>query len=518
MPEEQFGQAGLEQQAGFVPMEPPASEPAESKDFGSDASSLRDAARELDRGRSAEERPVDEIAYRRQGDDGKVEREFESKTVKMDRAAKDLAEFRQRRARQEEQEINEAIRRDTDALKRGEIPARQSQQPQQPQTSQNVQFGQDAQSYLPHQQAVQAAERARQQQDEALTANARDPGVNNYIKQNQTALGQRLVQLDKEIAEASAVGKDTTAATWEYQALHQQLEGFDFQERVNMGIQMGMSPKVASMVADKDCLSFITAATDGVKNEYRAELQNQSDLAKNVVNIAAQVFISSFPELLNCKTQNEIQIALDSIRRANPDRARVIEGHIHNFNNAVIHGAEMQHQVTRAKYEQFLAYQANHANVFRAQNKEFMSPTAQKQVAEGVMQYLIGKGMHRDEVIRLHDGLDDGSLLFNHHVTQSVLWDAYRYHMSKTNIPHKKAPADPVRTLRPGNAETHLEPRVERLPNELSAREAAQILSNRRSRARRPSLFAGPRCDVHTGWGDRCTHGDEHPRPKPRAA
>jgi hypothetical protein len=247
-----------------------------------------------------------------------------------------------------------------------------------------------------------------------------------------------------------------------------------------------MSPKVASLVADKDCLSFITAATDGFKNEYRAELQNQSDLAKNVVNIAAQVFISSFPELLNCKTQNEIQIALASIRRANPDRARVIEGHIHNFNNAVIHGAEMQNQLARQKYEQFLSYQANHANVFRAQNKEFISPANQKQVAEDVMSYLIDKGLSRDEVIRLHDGLDDGSLLFNHHVTQSVLWDAYRYHQSKTNIPGKRAPANPVHVLRPGSGETRIDAdRAERLPNSMSAREAARILENRRSRARR---------------------------------
>jgi hypothetical protein len=476
-------------------MEPPASsEPADSKGFGSDASSLRDAAKELDKGRSNLERPVDEIAYRRQGEDGKIEREFESKTVKAERAARDLAEFRARREKEAELQAEAALREHVDDLKRGgpgKLNAPQQAQPQSSQSAENVQgpdnaysTAQNFRNLTPEQQASYAARAQTREYDAQLIAGAKDANVRQNVKYTQHALAQRMQQIDAQIGQNYITGQDTAALTLEYQNLYQQYEQINYVDRAQDMMQRGYSPAVATAMANREVLEFITKATDGYERAFAEHIQEQSNIAKDIVNATAKAFLSSFPELAHCRTQSEVDVAFRTIRNQSPARADYLENCINQFNRAISQGMSMREQMEKVKAEDFKNYSLNEDFKFANAHKfEYSTPEHRLAVSNDCMKMLMspGIGMTMDEICNLYHN----EKWFRSAQAQTILLRATQYWKAKNGIPGKRAPADPVRVLKPGSGENRIDAdRVERLPNSMSAREAARILENRR-RARR---------------------------------
>ena len=296
-------------------------------------------------------------------------------------------------------------------------------------------------------------------------------------------------EVDSQIAQAWSQGQNPgEQLTQEWQGLNQAFEQAGFVERVNLAIQSGMSPKVATAVADRETLEWITQATDQHKAAYDEALQKHHQEAEDILNLNMALLRHGIPELQNCRTQQEISATLDAIKMNNPTRGQALAGWFQGVNQAVAHAVRVREEVAQAQKTKFASWATNQDNIFRANNREFLSPEHQKQVALEAFEYLESLGITREETIRLHDE----DIMFRSHVGQQVLLDAMQYRRmqkAKANLPSKRAPAAPVHVMKPGVAESGIGREPERMPSSFEGnsglRDAAAILTNRRSKARR---------------------------------
>src|SRR5665647_136254 len=97
-PDEQFGKAGLEADAGYEPL--PTPKPEDDREYGSDQNELQRAASDLTEARHDNLAPVVDRDYRWKGGTG--EPVAENQTVDAKRAAHDLTQIR-------ESELTEAL-------------------------------------------------------------------------------------------------------------------------------------------------------------------------------------------------------------------------------------------------------------------------------------------------------------------------------------------------------------------------------------------------------------------------
>ena len=166
MSEELYGGPALERDAGFSPMEL-APEPSKSTDIGSNSSSLREVANQRVADRGEPEQGLDEVSYKKADERGRPTRERSDprETVKLARAAKDLASYRRSEIDAKEREQANLVRAHADALRGGrQSPLdQQSPQPEQQNLLQNV---------APQGQAYQQS--PSHGYDQQLVAGARD--------------------------------------------------------------------------------------------------------------------------------------------------------------------------------------------------------------------------------------------------------------------------------------------------------------------------------------------------------
>jgi hypothetical protein len=275
MPEqEQFGQAGVKSAAGLAPMpdaapaDTAASEPAS---YGSDTGSLREAAKELNRS----EAPPEELGYTKRNERGEsIGRSDDNKTIKLERGARDLNDYRERRLKDAEREAEAALRAQVDEL-RG-----QRGQPQQQFTAeQRSSQAQLNQSYN-QQPAEQHNAQGYNQTDQAILTAAKDPGMQRNIAFTQQAIANRLQQLDQEIAQAYASRTDPGGLTLEFEQLYAHKENIDFVQRAQFLMQQGHSPRVATALADREVTEFIRAASTNLETMFKNKIAEEASVAR----------------------------------------------------------------------------------------------------------------------------------------------------------------------------------------------------------------------------------------------
>jgi hypothetical protein len=102
----------------------------------------------------------------------------------------------------------------------------------------------------------------------------------------------------------------------------------------------------------------------------------------------------------------------------------------------------------------------------------------QNRAGEEAMEMLQSLGVSRDEVRQLYDG----DKLFRSRIGQEILYLASRFWQAQKTAHTKKAPPPVRHVMKPGSSEDRIADRVEKLPDTMSAREAARVLANRRAR------------------------------------
>jgi hypothetical protein len=453
-------------------------EPSQDSDsIRSDSTSLREASRELTERRESNanrEDPPDIISYRNNETGKRTDRRA---TVSREQAAKDLAGYRESKVLEAERQEQDLIRAHADALRSGRqspIDAAQQQPNNQPQ-----QFAPQGQAPT---QASQPGELSAY--DRQLVAGARDQQVRANVQFTKHAIEQKMQGLDQKISEAYSQGQPWQELGQEYQQLVQQHNDICFVDRAQMMMQQGLSPRVAAAVADREVLEWMQKATDGYEEAYRTVVERHEQNCWELIGSLEAVIAWMFPELIDSR---DINGTIRAVRQANPKRADDIARWYAQFEQAVEVGKQARQRAEQEKRQKFQSWAQNQDSIFRARNKELMSPEAQKTAAFAAFEYLEEKGITKDETIKLHDE----DILFRSAVGQEILWEAMQFRRiqnARETLPSKRYRA-PVQVLKPGSAETHLEPRGEQLPASFSGRqsglrEAAAILSNRRAKRR----------------------------------
>jgi hypothetical protein len=471
MSEELYGAEATEAAAGYSPM--PESSPEPAQDSGRELS-IRDAANELSdardaRGsREARESPPDTISYR----DEHGKRTDKRQTVTRDRAARDLAGYRQQKVEAEQRQEQDLVRAHADALRSG----RQSEAQRSLQQNVAPQQSPTTQDYATS--ASQPGELSAY--DRQLVAGARDPQVRASVQATFSAIGQRLQELDSRIANAWSQGQDTGELNKEYLQLSQQLDQVGFVNRAQMAMEWGLPPRVATAIADQSVLEWMQKATQPYEEAYRTVVEKHEQNCAELLGALESVMLWMFPELKhNADPKAVIAIAR---QQGNHKRADDLSRWYSEFEKAVFVGQQASQRNEQEKREKFQTWARNQDNIFRANNREFLSREHQRAVAESAFDYMQSLGVTREETIRLHDE----DILFRSHVGQQVLLDALRWRQAqkaRAGLRDKKYVA-PTQTLKPGSAETHLEPRGERLPDSMDWKQGARALIERRSKRR----------------------------------
>ncbi len=470
--DQQFGQAGVESSQGFHEMPSEAPEPSQDS-ISSSHDSLREQADKLSERRDSREDPPDIISYRDQ--EGK--RTDRRQTVTRERAAEDLAGYREQKTKAEEQEAEAAIREHVDSLRRGG--QQQQNANAQPQFSQEQVQAQQNLNNAYQQSPTQPGELSSY--DRQLVNGARDPQVRQNVQATQQAIAQRMQDLDSKISQAWSQGQPWQELGQEYQELMQQHDQIGFVNRAQMAMEWGYSPKVASAIADREVLEWVQQATKGYEDAYQAAVEKHENNCMELIGAVEAAIAWMFPELAGAK---DVKGVINAVRQSNPQRADDLSRWYGQFERAVETGLQSRQRGEQEKREKFSAWAANQDNLFRSRNTEFISPETQRTVALEAFEYLESKGITRDEVIKLHDQDE----LFRSHVGQEILWEAMQFRRmqkAKAGLREKLAPAAPGHVLRPGSSEDRIDAdRSEKLPSSMNVRDAAAILERRRARRR----------------------------------
>ena len=284
--------------------------------------------------------------------------------------------------------------------------------------------------------------------------------------------------LDNQIAQAYSQGQPWEQLGQEYQQALQAHNEICFIDRCQMMMQQGLSPRVAAAVADREVLEWMQKATDGYEQAYRTVVEKHEQNCMELIGALEGAIQWMFPELAGAR---DVKGIIAAVRQSNPKRADDLSRWYAQFEQAVHVGLQAAQRNAHEKRQKFQSWAQNQDSIFRARNKELISPEAQKAAAFAAFEYLEEKGITKDETIKLHDE----DILFRSAVGQEILWEAMQYRRiqnARQTLPNKRYRA-PVQTLKPGSAETHLDRTPERLPDTIhGARAAADILNRRRSR------------------------------------
>ncbi len=474
-PEEQFGHAGVEQNAGFTPM--PDSTPSEPADIGSSHDSLRDAANELSKGRGDYPSEPEEIAYRESDKHGRATDKLvdPKETITRQRAAEDLAAYRERREKEEQEQVKEAIRRDTDAVRSGQ------QQPQQ-------QPGQQ-QAYSPEQRSAQAALNqaytrgdgfSNPQLDHQLIRAAHDPAMQRDVEFTQNSILQRRQEIQRQAEEIQAQGGDLGALQEEDQKLYTQQEQMGFVQRAARLMQIGEHPVVATAFARREVLERFEKVVGEYESAFQSHVQSHEERCSKLIDGIESLVCTVFPEF---RSTRDPRSAIAIVRQSNPQRADDMARGYAQLEQAVQLGMQASQHRELEKAAEFQKFKTEQGKAFIASEPEMRHSDALRvQLSHDCLAMLEDMGMTRDQVREEFNT----NRLFNSAPAQRVMLAATKYWLAKRGHAGKRTTAEPTHTLRPGSSETRIDAdRGERLPASIhGAKEATRLLLNRRSKRR----------------------------------
>ncbi len=459
----------LDQESGGEVTEQAVPADTGSSDIGADRSSLEDAGRQLAESREASETPqgTEVVELKHRDEHGRVTRERADPRERLTReeAAKGLAAYRQQAADTREREQEGLVRQHADALRSG---IEQQRQPG------------DVQGEPRNLSAYQSWHADVRAYDAQLTEIAKDSTTRASVRATMSQVALRMQELNTQLGTAYAEGWDTTALANEYEHTAAALEQIYFVDRAQNLIAQGLSPRVATALADSETLSFIKTTTDAYENAYRAVVAQHESNCMTLIGKLHNVLLWLFPEMTQ---SDDIQAVINTVRISNPSRADNIARWYAEFEHAIEITKQAHQRHELEKSQQLQEFKDREAYAFRAAHPEFHSVDLQVAAANGVMEMLIDLGMAKDEVTKLYNENE----LFNSRIGQEILLRAYKNWRAGHTVASKKQPASATQTFKPGvSGSVGREP--ERMPAVFEGRSgmmaAARILDARRSKRR----------------------------------
>ena len=152
-----------------------------------------------------------------------------------------------------------------------------------------------------------------------------------------------------------------------------------FVDRCQMMMQQGLSPKVASAVADREVLEWMQQATNGYEEAYRTAVEKHEQNCMELIGALEGVMLWMFPELQHSRDVNG---AIATVRQAgNHKRADDIARWYAQFEQAVQVGQQARQRAEQEKREKFQTWARNQDNIFRSKNR-MSRPSLKRQVAQ----------------------------------------------------------------------------------------------------------------------------------------
>ena len=293
-----------------------------------------------------------------------------------------------------------------------------------------------------------------------------------------------MAELDTKLAEAYSQGQPWSELGREHEQVLQAKESIDFVDRAMLLMEGGLSPKIATAVADREVLEYIQRNVNVYEEGYKEAVAKHETNCMELIDTIEAVLVWAFPELQG--SARDVNAVIRAVGQRNPARAVDIQNGVRLFELAAEKGLQARQRHEHEKAQRFQTWACNQDNIFRSQNPEFFSPRQQQEVAHEAFEYLESKGISKEETVKLHESNE----LFRSAAGQSVLLDAMRYQKmmkTKEGIRDKRYVA-PVQVLKPGVADSGIGREPERMPSSFHGnsglREAASILNNRRAKRR----------------------------------
>ena len=451
-------------------------EPAESSaDIGSDSASLREAADQRVADRAEPEPGIDEISYRDQH--GKPTDKH--LTLKADRAARDLADYRGRQRLAEEREQADLVRAQADALRRQN--ATNAQPPQYSAEQRQAQATALSQQAAYTTTAAQDGYTAVDQQSAAV---ARDPAFKQHVQTTTAALIQRANEIHDQIATAQVLGQSWTELGQELEQIRPVYEQYCQIERARGLIEQGVHPEIATAVSSHRTLNWMKEAVDGYETAYRESVARHEASCGELIDALESVVLWAFPELQHARAAGGVNAVIDLVGRHNPKRATDIQAGYRVFEQAAEKGLQARQRGEQQKREEFQVWAHDQDVRFWSEFPEYKSPQVRAHVGAECFKMLQEDGLSQQEI----DYLVNNDRLMRSTVGQKVLLRATKYWNAQKNISVKKQARpspEPTHVLRPGSGADRIDAdRSPKLPESMDWRQGARALIERRAKRR----------------------------------
>ena len=214
--------------------------------------------------------------------------------------------------------------------------------------------------------------------------------------------------------------------------------------------------------------------------QYQAQVAQAFQQSQAATQTALASLTTNFPELAGVNTPQDLQTALTVMERSNPERWQAAVHSLRSVAATAQNAQQIGQQHAANQAAQLQAYKQNEIKIFEQRNPQYKDPETAARASRQVISYLKDRGLSDADFRVIYE-----NPIVHHHVFQEALADAIAYRESRNGIREKIA-RPPAKVQRPsGGSDIDLRSQYEgtpRMPDSMSAKEAAQFLIARRSR------------------------------------
>jgi hypothetical protein len=201
---------------------------------------------------------------------------------------------------------------------------------------------------------------------------------------------------------------------------------------------------------------------------------------ENAVNVQSMMncLFANFPEMRNAKTPNDAALIIQTVAKTHPQRAQAIQQHINTLQLAQQQQARYQQALQQQQAQQMNRWADQQDAIFLANNPDLIAindrTMATFQAAELLTKHY---GINRQTAAHLYQT----DPYFRSAGFQQLLMDALRYHRARGGSKEKRS--NPVsKVMKPGSyGEVSRGGGEQKMPERMSAKQAAQFLIAQRS-------------------------------------
>ena len=216
--------------------------------------------------------------------------------------------------------------------------------------------------------------------------------------------------------------------------------------------------------------------------QYQAQVGQAFEQAQQSVLAVNAAITARYPELANVKSIQELQLGLNILEQSNPARAEEVKRDLRQLVSAGQNLQQIGQRQAANQRAQFENYKQAQVKIFEQRNPQFKDPETAARASRQVVSYLKERGLSDADFRAINE-----NPIAHHHVFQEILADAIAHRESRNGIREKIARPTPKVQRPSGGSDIDMRSQYEgtpRMPDSMSAKEAAQFLINRRSARR----------------------------------